>query len=209
MSNTPLKCIVLIIKYICFENLLDCPLFAIKPPFHPRSSRCSFSECLYTKHFPKQALLDLLRRLMLRGKVNHSRGNSRHFPRGWKWRVPPEMPVEPVPLSAAGESEPFSLESPALSLGVEMPSATRGACGAGTPVGRGGKVNRFRWKVRHFPWGWKCQVPPEVPVEPVPLPAAGESEPKSRKSPALSSGVEMPSATRGACGVGTPTSRGV
>ena len=59
MSNTPLKCIVLIIKRIHFGDLLDCPLFAIKPPFHPRSSRCSFSECLYTRHFPKQALLDL------------------------------------------------------------------------------------------------------------------------------------------------------
>ena len=59
MSNTSLKCIVLIIRRIQSGDLLDCPLFAIKPPFHPRSSRCSFSECLYTKHFPKQALLDL------------------------------------------------------------------------------------------------------------------------------------------------------
>ena len=59
MSNTPLKCIVLIIKRIHFGDLLDCPLLAIKTPFHPKSSRCSFSECLYTRHFPKQALLDL------------------------------------------------------------------------------------------------------------------------------------------------------
>ena len=68
MSNTPLKCIMLIIKYIYFGDLLDCPLFATKPPFHPKSSRCSFSEYLYTKHFPKYALLDLLRSLMPRGK---------------------------------------------------------------------------------------------------------------------------------------------
>ena len=68
MSNTPLKCIVLIIMCIYFNDLLDCPLFAIKPPFHPKSSRCSFSECLYTKHFPKQALLDPSRRLRPRGK---------------------------------------------------------------------------------------------------------------------------------------------
>ena len=59
MSNTPLKCIVLIIRCIYFDDLLDCPLFATKTPFHPKSSRCSFSECLYTRHFPKQALLDL------------------------------------------------------------------------------------------------------------------------------------------------------
>ena len=81
MSNTPLKCIMLIIRRIYFGDLLDCPLFAIKPPFHPKSSRCSFSECLYTKHFPKHALLDLLRSLMPRGKVNRFRGKARHFPR--------------------------------------------------------------------------------------------------------------------------------
>ena len=46
-------------KYFYNVQHTDCPLFAIKPPFHPRSSRCSFSECLYTRHFPKQALLDL------------------------------------------------------------------------------------------------------------------------------------------------------
>ena len=34
--------------------------------------------------------------------------------------MPPEMPVEPVPLPAAGESEPFSWKFPALSPGVEM-----------------------------------------------------------------------------------------
>ena len=67
--------------------------------------------------------------------------------------MPPEMPVEPVPLSAAGESEPFSLESPALSLGVEMPSATRGACGAGTPVGRGGKCTKIAGSRGTFPEG--------------------------------------------------------
>ena len=80
MSNTPLKCIMLIIRRIYFGDLLDCPLFATKPPFHPKSSRCSFSECLYTKHFPMHALLDLLRSLMPRGKVNRFRRNSRHFP---------------------------------------------------------------------------------------------------------------------------------
>ena len=121
MSSTLPKCIALIVKRIHFGDLLDCPLFATKPPFHPRSSRCSFSECLYTKHFPKQALLDLLRRLMLRGKVNRFRGNSRHFPGGREWRVPPAVPVEPVPLQAAGESEPFSRKFPALSPGVSIP----------------------------------------------------------------------------------------
>jgi len=79
MSNTPLKSIVLIIRRIYFGDLLDCPLFAIKPPFHPRSSRCSFSECLYTKHFPKYALLDLPRRLHPRGKVNRPRGKCTIF----------------------------------------------------------------------------------------------------------------------------------
>ena len=139
MSNTPLKCIVLIIKCIYFGNLLDCPLLAIKQPFHPRSSRCSFSECLYTKHFPKHALLDLLRSLMPRGKVNRFRGNSRHFPGKWKRQVRPEGPVEPVPLRATGESEPFSRKFPALSPGKEMSSAARDACRADTPTSRGGK----------------------------------------------------------------------
>ena len=139
MSNTLPKCITLIIKHIQSGDLLDCPLFAIKPPFHPRSSRCSFSECLYTRHFPKQALLDLPRSLMSRGKVNRFRRNSRHFPRGWKWRVRRERPVEPVPLSAAGESEPFSREIPALSPGAEMTGAARGACGADTPSSHKGK----------------------------------------------------------------------
>jgi len=49
-----------------------------------------------------------------------------------------------------------------------------------------GKVHRFRGKVRHFPRGWKRQVAPERSVEPVPQPAMGESEPFSRKNPALS-----------------------
>ena len=139
MSNTPLKCIVLIIKCIYFGNLLDCPLLAIKQPFHPRSSRCSFSECLYTKHFPKHALLDLLRSLMPRGKVNRFRGNSRHFPRRWKCQVPPEMAVEPAPRPSTGESEPFSRKFPALSREVETASAARGTCGAGAPASHGGK----------------------------------------------------------------------
>ena len=80
MSNTPLKCIMLIIKYIYFGDLLDCPLFATKPPFHPKSSRCSFSEYLYTKHFPKYALLDLLRSLMPRGKCTVFAEKSGTFP---------------------------------------------------------------------------------------------------------------------------------
>ena len=69
MSSTPLKRIVLIIRRIDFDDLLDCPLLAIKTPFHPKSSRCSFSEYLYTKHFPKLSLLDFHRSLMPRGKA--------------------------------------------------------------------------------------------------------------------------------------------
>ena len=139
MSNTPPKCIVLIIRRIYFGDLLDCPFFAIKLPFHPRSSRCSFSKHLYTKHFPKHALLDLLRSLMPRGKVNRFRGKTRHFPRRERLQVRRERPVEPVPRQATGESEPFSPKNPALSPGVEMPSAAREACRAGAPAGRGGK----------------------------------------------------------------------
>ena len=37
-----------------------------------------------------------------------------------------KRPVEPVPLSAAGESEPFSRKNPALSLGVETVSLSVG-----------------------------------------------------------------------------------
>ena len=146
MSNTPFKCIVLIIKRIHFGDLLDCPLLAIKTPFHPKSSRCSFSECLYTKHFPMHALLDPSRRLHPlgeneppHGKVYRFCRNSRHFPGRERLRVLRERPVEPVPRSAAGESEPFSRKSPALSPEVEMASAAREACGAGTPSGHGGK----------------------------------------------------------------------
>ena len=64
MSNMLLKRIALIVRCIQSGDLLDCPLFAIKPPFHPKSSRCSLSKYLYTKHFPKHALLDLPRSLM-------------------------------------------------------------------------------------------------------------------------------------------------
>ena len=139
MSNMLLKCIVLIIKRIHSDGLLDCPFFATKPPFHSRSSRCSFSKCLYAKYFQKHALLDLPRSLMPRGKVNRFRRNSRHFPGRWKRRVWREGSVEPAPLRAAGESEPFSPKNPALSPRAEMAGAARGVCGAGTPAGRGGK----------------------------------------------------------------------
>ena len=67
--------------------------------------------------------------------------------------MPRERSVEPVPLRAAGESEPFSPKNPALSPGVETAGAAREACGAGVPVGHGRKVNRFRRKTRHFPRG--------------------------------------------------------
>ena len=53
--------------------------------------------------------------------------------------MPRERPVEPVPLSAAGESEPFSQEFPALSPEVETADVAREVCGAGTPAGHGGK----------------------------------------------------------------------
>ena len=117
MSSTLFKCIVLIIRCVHFGDLLDCPLFAIKTPFHPKSSRCSFPEYLYTKHFPMHALLDLPRSLMPWGKVHRFRGKTRHFPWGWKCQVRRERSMGPVPLSAAGESEPFSQEFPALSPG--------------------------------------------------------------------------------------------
>ena len=51
--------------------------------------------------------------------------------------------MKPVPRPAAGESEPFSPKFPALSPGVEMPSATRGAYGASAPAGRGGKCTNY------------------------------------------------------------------
>ena len=68
MSNTLSEFIALIFKRIHSGNLLDYPLFAIKPPFHLKSSRCSFSKHLYIKHFPKHTMLDLTRSLMTRGK---------------------------------------------------------------------------------------------------------------------------------------------
>ena len=118
MSSTLPKCIALIVRRIHFGDLLDCPLFAAKPPFHPRSSRCSFSECLYTKYFPKHALLDLPRSLMTRGKVYRNRRKTRHFPREWRRKVRREKAVESVSRQARGESAPFLREIAALSPGV-------------------------------------------------------------------------------------------
>ena len=100
MSNTPLKCIMLIIKRIHFGDLLDCPLFATKTPFHPKSSRCPFSEYLYTKHFPMHALLDPSRRLHPPGENEPPQGKV-HRLRG--------------KCTASGENEPFSPKFPALS----------------------------------------------------------------------------------------------
>ena len=78
MSNMLLKRIALIVRCIQSGDSLDCPLFAIKPPLHPRSSRCFLSKYLYTKYFHKSALLDLPRSLMPRGKVNQNRGSGVH-----------------------------------------------------------------------------------------------------------------------------------
>ena len=153
MSNTILKCTALIVRRVHSGDLLDCPLFAIKPPFHPRSSRCSFSECLYARHFPKHALLDLPRRLMLRGKVHRNRGKSRHFPRRWRRQVRRERPVEPVPQQATGESAPKSQEIPALSPEVETAGAAREACGAGAPASHGGKCTKIAGNPGTFPGG--------------------------------------------------------
>ena len=74
-----------------------------------------------------------------RGKVNRFRGKTRHFPGRWEWQMRRERPVEPVPLSATGESEPFSQEFPALSPEAEMASAAREACGADALASQGGK----------------------------------------------------------------------
>ena len=153
MSNMLLKRIALIVRCIQSGDLLDCPLFAIKPPLHPRSSRCSLSKYLYTKHFPKHALLDLPRSLMPRGKVHQNRGNSRHFPRGWRRQVPREMAVEPVPQQATGESAPESRVWGALSTGDskdahwtfsnEKRLAALGTRGRGPPQS-GGRAWSFR-----------------------------------------------------------------
>ena len=153
MSNMLPKRIALIVRCIQSGDLLDCPLFAIKPPFHPRSSRCSFSECLYTKHFHKSALLDLPRSLMPRGKVHQNRGNSRHFPRGWRRQVPREMAVEPVPQQATGESAPKSWKFAALSPGVETAGAARDGCRAGAPASHGGKCTKIVEIRGTFPGG--------------------------------------------------------
>ena len=142
------------------------------------------------------------------GKVNRFRRNSRHFPRRERLQVARERPVEPVPLSAAGESEPFSPKFPALSPGGGNAKWRERGLWSRYPCWPRGKVNRFRRNSRHFPRRWKCQVRPERSVEPVPLSATGESEPFSRKNPALFPGVEMAGAAREACGAGAPASHG-
>ena len=153
MSNMLPECIALIVRCIQSGDLLDCPLFAIKPPLHPRSSRCSLSKYLYTKHFPKHALLDLPRSLMPRGKVHQNRGNSRHFPGGWRRQVPREMAVEPVPQQATGESAPKSWKFAALSPGVETAGAARDGCRAGAPASHGGKCTKIAEIPGTFPGG--------------------------------------------------------
>ena len=69
-----------------------------------------------------------------------------------------ERPVEPVPLRAAGESEPYSRKSPALSPGEETAGAaraTRDACRTGAPSGHGGecrfpkRLNKYFYNVQH------------------------------------------------------------
>ena len=137
MSNTISKRITLIVRRVYSGDLLDRPLFAIKPPLHPKSSRCPFSECLYTRCFPKHALLDPTRRLKPRGKVHQNRRNSRHFPRRWRRQVRRERPVEPVPQQATGESAPESQKFPALSREMETAGAAREACGAGAQQATG------------------------------------------------------------------------
>ena len=91
------------------------------------------------------------------GKVYRFRRNSRHFPGRERLQVRPEGPVEPIPLQAAGESEPFSRKFPALSPEAEMASAAREACGAGAPAGRGGKCTIFAEKPGTFPGGRDCK----------------------------------------------------
>ena len=153
MSNMLPECIALIVRCIQSGDLLDCPLFAIKPPLHPRSSRCSLSKYLYTKHFPKHALLDLPRSLMPRGKVHQNRGKSRHFPGGKRRQVPREMAVEPVPQQATGESAPKSWKFAALSPGVETAGAARDGCRAGAPASHGGKCTKIAEIPGTFPGG--------------------------------------------------------
>ena len=168
MSNTLSKRIVLIVRYIQSGSLLDCPLFATKQPFHPRSSRCSFSERLYTRHFPKHALLNLPRSLMTQGKVHQNSGESRHFPRGRRRQVRRERLVEPVARQDTGESEPESWGIAALSPGVETEGAARVACGADAPARHGGKCTRIAGNRGTFPGRRKRQVQREGPVKPVP-----------------------------------------
>ena len=153
MSNMLLKRIALIVRCIQSGDLLDCPLFAIKPPLHPRSSRCSLSKYLYTKHFPKHALLDLPRSLKPRGKVHQNRGNPRHFPGGKRRQVPREMAVEPMPQQATGESAPKSWKFAALSPGVETAGAARDGCRAGAPASHGGKCTKIAGNRGTFPGG--------------------------------------------------------
>ena len=188
MSSTLPKCIALIVKRIHLGDLLDCPLFATKPPFHPRSSRSSFLKCLYTKHFTKQALLDLPESLIPRGEVHRFRGKTRHFPREWRRKVRREKAVELVSRQARGESAPKSWEFPTLSPGKETAGATRGGCGVGVPVSHGGKCTKIAGNHGTFPEGWKRQVRREGSVEQVARQARGESAPESQENPALSGG---------------------
>lgn len=58
MSSIQLRCIVLIIKHMHFNDMPDLTHFATKPPFYPQSSKHLFSETLDIKHLLKRHMLD-------------------------------------------------------------------------------------------------------------------------------------------------------
>ena len=112
MSNMLLKCIVLIIKRIHSGSLLDCPLFATKPPFHPGPADALFQSACILGTFQSMPCWT--------SQKSHATGESapesREFAAlswgGWRRKVRREVPVEPIPLQATGESEPFSRKKP-------------------------------------------------------------------------------------------------
>ena len=142
MSNMLLKRIALIVRCIQSGDLLDCPLFAIKPPLHPRASRCSLSKYLYTKHFPKHTLLDLPRSLMPRGKVHQNRGSGVHSRQETqKMRTGHSATRKDLPPSA--------LEGGPAAKRWEGLVFSTAECPRGTPATeKVGMITRFR---RHLP----------------------------------------------------------
>ena len=158
MSNTIPKCIALIVRRVYSGDLLDRPLFATKPPFHPKSSRCSFSKCLYTRHFPQARPAGPPKTSQATGE---SAPESREIP-----ALSPEVETAGAAREACGAGAPASCGGKCTRIAEipgTFPGGGDGRCGerglwSRCPSKPRGKVHQNRRNSRHFPRRVICVV---------------------------------------------------